>query len=266
MKIFTTQASNSASKKAYPPSVVKLGVFSFWIAVWAVVAMVVNQPLFLPSPLIVTIRLVSLMLTPTFWKITMGSLVRILLGFGFGFMGGGVLAVLSVRFVLFKELVTLPMNIIKATPVASFVILATLFIGDKYFSVFFAFLMVLPIVWSNLYQGILSTDKKLLEMGHSFGFNHMKKIKYIYLPSIKPYLLSTAVLALGFAWKSGIAAEVISIPSMAIGTQLYDAKVYLEIPDLFAWTAVIIILSILLEKSIFALSGFFSKQPTAPSN
>ena len=50
---------------------------------------------------------------------------------------------------------------------------------------------------------------------------------------------------MGLAWKSGVAAELISIPSGSIGEKLYSAKVYLMTGDLFAWTAAIVLLSAL---------------------
>ena len=45
-----------------------------------------------------------------------------------------------------------------------------------------------------------------------------------------------------------IAAEVLGRPARAIGSQIYDSKIYLETPDLFAWTLVVILLSVLLER------------------
>ena len=45
-----------------------------------------------------------------------------------------------------------------------------------------------------------------------------------------------------------IAAEIIGIPKGSIGENLYNAKIYLETPDLFAWTFVIIAVSVLFEK------------------
>ena len=53
---------------------------------------------------------------------------------------------------------------------------------------------------------------------------------------------------IGIGWKAGIAAEVLGLPKNSIGKALYNAKIYLEMPDLFCWTAVIILLSLLFEK------------------
>lgn len=66
------------------------------------------------------------------------------------------------------------------------------------------------------------------------------------------------VTSLGLAWKAGIAAEVLCTPKGAIGTQLYNAKIYIETTDLFAWTFVVVILSLLLEFAFVRLTRRFS--------
>ena len=56
------------------------------------------------------------------------------------------------------------------------------------------------------------------------------------------------MVGIGFCWKSGVAAEVIGLANNTIGVHLYNAKVYLETPELFAWTVTIILLSVSIEK------------------
>ena len=116
--------------------------------------------------------------------------------------------------------------------------------------VFISFLMVFPLIYNNVYQGISSVDKKLLEMSEIYSFTNIKKVKFIYIPAVIPYFITAATTSLGFAWKSGIAAEVICTPKFSIGRQLYNSKIYLEIPELFAWTTAVILLSIVVEKSL----------------
>jgi len=124
--------------------------------------------------------------------------------------------------------------------------------------VFIAFLMVMPVVWANISQGIETADKKLLQAADVFKLSLAKKIKYIYIPNCVPFFKNSAASGIGLAWKSGIAAEVICSPNFAIGSRLYDAKIYLETPELFAWTATVVILSILIEKlTVFILNRVF---------
>ena len=109
-------------------------------------------------------------------------------------------------------------------------------------------LMVVPVVWANLSRGIRETDRQLLELAKAYRFPLFKTVRLVYLPSLRPYFVSAITTATGLAWKSGVAAEVLCVPKASIGTQIFNTKLYLEIPDLFAWTAVVVALSLVLEK------------------
>ena len=140
------------------------------------------------------------------------------------------------------------MTAIKAVPVASFIILVLIWVPSRNLSVVISFLMVLPIVYTNVLNGIRSMDGQLLEMARVFRVPLSRRIRYIYLSQLLPFLRTAFSLSLGLCWKAGIAAEVIGIPDGSIGERLYESKVYLQTADLFAWTLVIVALSIGFEK------------------
>lgn len=225
-------------------------VFVFWILVWEIASIIIDQELFLPSPQSVLFTIFELCRESSFWLSILNSFVRIIIGFFLGIVAGAVLAVLSYKSKLIYELTSPLMKIIKSTPVASFIILALVWISSKNLSILISFLMVLPISFSNLLYGLKSTDEKLLEMAKVFRIGRWKRIKAIYFPSVLPFLISAVSVGLGFSFKSGIAAEVIGRPANSIGLNLYEAKLYLMIKELFAWTVVIIIISVLFEKIV----------------
>ena len=140
-----------------------------------------------------------------------------------------------------------------STPVASFIILCLIWIPSKNLSVFISFLMVLPVIYTNILEGIRQTDSKILEMAKVFQVNPERRIRYIYVSQVLPYFLSACRLSLGMCWKAGVAAEVIGVPSGSIGEKLYNAKIYLNTPDLFAWTIVIIVISFVFEKCFLGI-------------
>ena len=113
--------------------------------------------------------------------------------------------------------------------------------------------MVLPVIYTNVLGGIRSTDDKLLEMARVFNIPVWKRIRYIYVSQVLPFFRSACSVALGLCWKSGIAAEVIGIPKGSIGEKLYNAKIYLDTPDLFAWTLVIVLISLAFERLFLAV-------------
>lgn len=237
---------------------------AFWLLLWHLAASRLALPLLLPSPAAVLCRLGELAVTGAFWQTIAYSLLRILAGFGLGLVCGCLLALLAFFCRPVEALCRVPLGIIKSTPVASFIILALVWLPSPSLSLFISFLMVLPLVYENLFQGLCSADPQLLQMARVFRLSKGSVLRHIYWPAALPYFAAAVRSSLGFAWKSGIAGEVLAIPAGAIGTQLYNAKVYLETPDLFAWTAVIVLLSYLLEKGALLLLGRVSQRPGGP--
>lgn len=226
----------------------------FWLAVWQVAAMAINQELLIVSPIDVIQRLLALMGETAFWHTTLWTLGRIMLGFAIAVLSGIALAVLSHVSGVAHALIQPIMGTVKSTPVASFILLALVWMQTGNVTIFTTFLMVLPIIWANVLSGLRNVDGKLVEMAKVYQFSRGQALLRVYIPSVMPYFIAAFTTGLGLGWKAGIAAEVISLPQIGIGRQLHYAKVYLETPDLFAWTLVVIILSMLLEKS-FVLLG-----------
>ena len=233
---------------------------AFWLGAWQLCAFLVDchvqgrgNELLLPYPAAVLAALVRLAGTSAFWGTVAATLGRILAGMVLGTALGGLLAALTFLSPWADRLLSPAIRVIRATPVVSFILLILLWMGRDRVPVVISALMVLPVVWGNLSRGLGETDPQLLELARAYRFSPFKTIKLIYLPSLRPYFLSAVTTSMGLAWKSGVAAEVLCLPRPSIGTQIYNAKLYLEVPDLFAWTVVVVALSLALEKLLWAL-------------
>lgn len=233
---------------------------AFWLLVWQAAAVALNQPLLLSSPVRVAARLFALLGDRAFYSALLFSFRRIALGALLGLLGGALLAYLAAHCRPAAFLLRPLMLTVRTVPVASFIILALIFLSARQLSVFISFLMVLPIFYGNLLQGFLSADRGMLELAQVYHISPLRKLLYIELPAVKPHMLAGASTALGMAWKSGVAAEVIGIPTGSIGENLYQAKVYLDSSSLLAWTAVIVLLSMLFEKAVLALMRLFYRR------
>ncbi len=231
----------------------KITAILFAVALWQILAMMLHNGILLASPVETIKRLISLLGESDFYRAVGFSFLRITAGFSAAAAAGCMLAALSSRFSWIESLIWPFVTVIKATPVASFVILCLLWVGSKNLSVIISFLMVFPIIYTNVLNGIKSTDPKMIQMVGVFRLSAAKKLKYVYFPAVKSFLLSACSIAIGMAWKSGVAAEVIGIPGGSIGEKLYQAKVYLSSGDLLSWTIVIILLSVLFEKAFTGL-------------
>lgn len=234
-------------------------VAAFWLAVWEALALLVGKPLLLPTPFTVLGRLCDLVTTGSFWGITAASLLRILCGALAGLALGAVLALLSCRFRILNELLSPLLTVIRSTPVASFIILVLIWVGRDVVPSLIVVLMVLPVVWGNVTAGFRATDPLLLRTARMFRFSRLRTLRRVYIPSVMPHFLSACRTCLGLAWKAGIAAEVLTVPSRSIGKMLYESKLYLETVDLFAWTLTVIVCSLIIEKVLMAAIGRLGK-------
>ena len=230
----------------------------FWLTVWQIIALCINKPLLLPNPADAFLKMFSLIGTADFWYCTGMSLLRITAGI-FGALVLGIMLSFAGAAVKAIEILISPLlNAVKSTPVASFIILLLIFIGRDILPSVICALIVLPVVYSNLFAGIKNIDKNLLEVGKIFKFPASKKLRHIYIPSVSPYFVSACRSSLGLAWKAGIAAEVLALPQVSIGKRLFESKLYLETEELFAWTLAVIFLSLIIEYAFIKLTEHLS--------
>lgn len=237
-------------------------IIFFWLAVWQILAMCVDNFLLVVTPMQALRALFLLAGQAEFWQSAFGSLWRIALGFLLGAVLALILAAVSYRYKIAEEVLRPFMVFCKAVPVAVFAVLLLIWWGSSMLAVSICFLVVFPNIYLNTLEGLKSADRELLEMAEVFRLPFGTRFFYIYRPALKPFLLSAFQLSLGMCWKSGVAAEVIGTPTHSIGGALYLAKIYLDTAELFAWTAVIVVLSVFFEKIIFyGIDVFFRWEP-----
>ncbi len=234
--------------------------FAFWMAVWYILSAALGRALVLPTPFAVFGRLLALLPTADFWLACLGSVLRIFVGLIAGILAGVLLASLCAVSKLMEAIFEPLVTVIKATPVASIIILMLFIMAKSAVPMVAALLMVIPIVFGNVKKGITSVPVDLSEVAEMYDFGFGKRMKYLVLPSVLPYFSAACRSALGLAWKAGIAAEVICYPKYSIGANLNNAKVYLESEELYAWTIVVIVISVLIEKGVVSLLDLVMKK------
>lgn len=221
-----------------------------WIIVWALVSHTISNKILLPSPIEVLNTLYELIFKKSYWTSIINSMLQVILGLLLGVNLGIILAILSYKINVIKIFLSVPFSVIKSMPIASIVVTLLIWMKSKYLPIFVASFVVLPNIYFNMLEGLFSVDYKLLQMAEVFNVKKYKKIKYIYLESLKPFLIPSIVISTGISWKSAISAEVMGLSVNTIGEQIYYSKLYLDTKELFAWSITIVILSKLFE-SIF---------------
>ena len=240
-----------------------LPIFSvcFWIGIWAFAAWRVGVPFVLPTPASVFRDLFSLFGTRNLYLALLKSILSLAVGFAAGVAIGVLFAVPSALSKLFDSVVSPIMTIIRATPVASFIIIAWVFLNNRILPGFICLLMVVPIVWSSLAEGLRALDPALSEVAKVYRFGFRKTVRLYLFPALSPYLSSALSTSLGLGWKATIATEILVRTPASLGYMIWDAKAWnVDTSKLFAWTLVVILVSILLDGLIrFA---FGNRKPT----
>ena len=245
---------NSITLQAKAKKIIEKTVAAvIWLIIWQCASNAIKQEMLLASPVSVARRLAELLGTEIFWKSVGFSLSRVSGGFLLALLVGIILAAVAYKIHFVDVLLQPLITIAKTAPVVSYIILCLLFLSSKNISISISFLMGLPIIYTNVLQGLHSTDKNLLQMAEVFGVPMRKQIVFIYFSQIMPFLVSACNLSLGMCWKAAIAAEVIGLPLGSIGENMYQAKIFVDTKSLLAWTAVVIAISFLFERTAFWL-------------
>ncbi|MBQ1493285.1 MAG: ATP-binding cassette domain-containing protein [Blautia sp.] len=239
--------------KKQPPAI---WAVCFWILLWQVVAMAVDQPIFFASPLEVLRSLFLLLRGKRFYVAVLGSFSHVALGILLATVTSVILGALSGRFSLLEELLSPFMGAVKSVPVVSYVILALICFSSRHISILITFLVVLPVLYANLLTGIKEVDVQLLEMAKNYRMRKRDVLRYLLIPELYPIFSTAFRLSCGMAWKAGVAAEVIGASQRSIGERIGQTKLYLETPELFAWTIGVLCCSALTEKLGSGLLSF----------
>jgi len=226
----------------------RAGVLVFYLSIWALLAAWIDQPLLLPTPSAVLRRLVALLPTAQLYQSLLATLMRTMLAYLLGILGAVLLGVLCLRLRMADVLLSPLLSAVRATPVTSFIVLALVWLSAPRVPVLTGFLMTLPVVYSALTQAVREIDPKLLEMAKVYRFGAMRTLRHVYVPSVMPAFVQSCLSAIGLCWKAVVAAEVIGVPKLAVGSRIYESKIYLETDSLLAWTLMIVLLSVLLER------------------
>ena len=218
------------------------------LALWQAAAMLIRQRILLVSPIDVLIRLTTIWQVEGFWGSLCFTCLHIAAGFFIGLIIGVLLSFAASRFEWIEILLWPFVVTFKTVPVASFVVICLIWLSAGNLSVFISFLVVFPIIYQSLLEGLKNRDINMEEMSNVFDIHGFAKLKAITLQEIRPQLISACSISAGMAWKAGVAAEIIGTPNGSIGKMVFLSKMYLDTDDLLAWTVILVLLSVLFEK------------------
>ncbi len=208
--------------------------------------MLVGNSLLLPSPCETLQSVRDVLTTGRGWQAIGLTLLRIVSGYLLGCTLGVALAVLTSHFETANWLLKPLRSLVKTTPITSFALILLVSVVSGIVPVIVAAIVVVPMIWQTTEEAIRNRSIQLEEMATVY-LTPWKKLRYVTLPQILPRFFSTASVSLGFAWKAVITAEILSLPRFGIGREMQSIKSYMETSELFAWTLLVICMSVLME-------------------
>jgi len=228
--------------------------------VWEMTSRLFSSALIFPGPVPVIAKFFSLMqsekflpiLGSTFIRVLSGMLISVPAGLAFGIAAGKDKRAGAFLSPLF--------SLISSTPVMSVILIAFLFLGAEKTPVFTAFLMVFPVMAANAAEGIRRIDPRFRELFLVYKMSAGERLRYLYIPSITPFILGGIRSSLSLCWKVIVAAEVLVQPFLAIGTGMQQARAWLETPELFAWTLVTVISAALFQGILEIILRIFERK------
>ena len=235
--------------KAKKVLIVSLSIVA-WLLIWELGASIVNNSAFLVGVVDTVKALGTLVVTASFWKTVFFSMLRIVLGFSLGVVIGVLLAFICHKSSVLRNFFSLGFSVIKSTPVASIIMILWICIGSAKVASAIAIFMVAPIIWQNLLDGFNAVDKGLIEVADVFEITGFKRFKLLVFPTLIRYFVPAALTSVGLAWKSGIAAEIITVAKNSIGFEIKNHKDFFESDYMLAWTLVVVIISVVFENGI----------------
>ena len=225
------------------------------IIIWSAAALIVDDEIILPSFVDVFKKLILMFKTGALLPAILKTTSRIMIGVLISTITGNFLAYISYKFNL-KEYFEPLFSILRTIPVISIVLIVLFFAEKNLLSIIVVIFVTLPIVYENVHTALTNIDSGKLELAEVYDLKSGTVFRYIELPAIIKSTLMSFRIALGLSFKAGATSEVVSGATGGLGELMYVSKLSFDMPELFAITFVIIILSFIFEM----IAGFLYKR------
>lgn len=223
---------------------------------WQLLSWQMAQPQLIPSFPDLVRALLRLVYTPGFLVSIGTTCLRACVGLLLSLAAASITAFLLNRSEGIRFLFMPWLSLLRSVPVISFILLALIFLNPEMIPLLIAFLTMYPLLTENLLKGLMNRRDSWKMLARQFHLNAWNCLFQINYPQLKPYLFSGLASAVGFGWRAIIMGEVLSQCVDGIGKRMKEAQVFIDVPELIAWTLVAIVLSWLTDKLISRLSDW----------
>ena len=232
----------------------------FLLAVWFVAYFAVGNEQLLPSVSDSAKAIGELLKSGAFWQGLGTTVLRALGAFVISFLFALILAVIAYLYPAFERFLAPIVSVLRSMPVLAVLLILLFFMGAGEAPVAVAFLSLFPMLYAGILAALSGVDKHLIDISRVCGTPLIRRVTAIYLPLASPYVLREAGAAVSFSLKLLVSAEVLAGTAKSLGGMMQDAKVYLELPQLFALVGVAFLIGLLLETAVGVLAAYVEKK------
>lgn len=221
--------------------------------VWEIAAVIINDPVILPSVQTTVSTLVHYMHNPypsagsPLWSHALVSLGRILTGFCIGTVAGVAIgaAMASVRII--KDLIDPIIEVTRPLPPLAFIPLFIVWFGVGEMSkVLLIMIGVVPIMAIATVSALDSVPPELIEAGRVLGAGRFYNLMHVRVRAALPGIVTGMRIAMGVSWTSIVAVEMIAATS-GVGYVILQAGSYLVTSLVFSGIIIISFLGLVLD-------------------
>lgn len=220
---------------------------AFLLALWLIAYEAAGNDYLIPSlgaSLRETGRILS---APGFWRAFGGTFSRTLFAFFLSFAAALVCSVVAYLLPAFGRFLSPLISVVRSLPTMAVILIILVWTTPSTAPVIVAFLALFPMLCAGMGAALAAVPPDLIEMSRIYRVPVQKRIFCLYLPCAAPYMLREGAAALSFSLKLVVSAEVLANTYQSLGGLLQEAKLYAEMPRLFALTLTVIAVGFLLE-------------------
>lgn len=213
------------------------------VIIWSIIAVCFNSSVIFPSIPDILSSFYNIAITKDFYINLLASMARVFMTFVISVAGASILGVLGGLIPFFNYFLMPFVSVVRTIPLLPLILIALIWFNSDLVPVFVGLLIIFPIIYESIVEAILGIDKRLIEMSLNYNVGIKDRITGLYLPSIIPYFFTAISQSMGTTWKSVLAAEILSLPTLGIGGKLYEMHLYLDTASLFAYCLIAIFIN-----------------------
>lgn len=229
-----------------------LGVLAI---IWQIYALQLNNPLLFPTFTATGKAFVESLLVGDLLAMSWTSVSILLQGYTIGIALAAILTTLAVSTRLGNDLLATLTGMFNPLPAIALLPLALIWFGLGNISI--VFVLIHAVLWPmalNTHSGFLAVSQTLRMVGRNSGLNGITYVSHILVPAAFPAILAGLKISWAFAWRTLIAAELVfgaTSRSGGLGWFIFENKNELNIPEVFAGLAAVIIIGLFVDNIVF---------------